>query len=57
LLRALQQQKHRPANKVAREKMNPSALPERAPSHVRLLPGDGLYLKLEENQGGTPEID
>jgi hypothetical protein len=49
LLRALQQQKHRPANKVEREKMNPSALPEPAPSHVRLLPGDGLYLKLEEN--------
>jgi hypothetical protein len=26
-----------------------SALPEPAPSHVRLLPDDGLYLKLEEN--------
>jgi hypothetical protein len=49
LLRALQQQKHRAADKVEREKMIPSAPPAPAPSHVRLLPGDGLYLKLKEN--------
>jgi hypothetical protein len=49
LLRALQQRKHRPVDMVEGEKMFPSALPEAAPSHVRLLPGDGLDLKRGKN--------